>query len=506
MSHSMSTVATLFAGPGSAVNVSGSVSVCISLSPWNASTQQVLTRDDLQENVGFRFVLDRMVRTLSTTGIHDSGLTSGLLFVPSLEAQDSCNVLASEFIPQNVTRHEDIFAFGYPAIGIAPWLSAACTQSFLAASRRAESKALLFFETFNNESGIPPPASDVLWDLNDGEQWKEDNQFPVYAIPGPAAGTLMRELAWFSDGKTDRSQNGSYPSIQKRDSSIRLFTMIANGEPSRRSGSILARSLNVFATETPKDSWPLWVVAGIVLAGIIALGLSIWCTWSAISRRLIGQILTQRAQPAQRQQRQQGDIESIPMNRRDRRNRRTPTGVSDIRNVVPREVVGQFPHYIYAGPGSPSAVSLVKDDIETHVAEIDLNIQSLEPPIEETDVETPQHIQHTEDSQDIHGAQEVQESNRVVGIRRPAPAVINPSGVIVASANPYRMSYTQTECVICHDTFEIGFSSIRELPCGHIFDLACIDEWLLERSVRCPLCQTSVVSWGSIQAAATRGA
>jgi hypothetical protein len=444
-----------------------------------------------------------MVRTLSTTGIHDSGLTSGLLFVPSLEAQDPCNVLASEFIPQNVTRHEDIFAFGYPAIGIAPWLSAACTQSFLAASRRAESKALLFFETFNNESGIPPPASDVLWDLNDGDQWKEDNDFPVYAIPVPAAGTLMRELAWFADGKTDRSQNGSYPSIQKRDSSIRLFTMIANGEPSRRSGSILARSLNVFATETQKDSWPLWVVAGIVLAGIIALGLSIWCTWSAISRRLIGQILTQRAQPAQRQQ---GDIESIPMNQRDRRNRRTPTSVSDIRNVVPREVVGQFPHYIYAGPRSPSAVSLVKDEIETHVAEIDLNIQSLEPPNEETHEETPQHIQHTEDSQDIHGAQEVQESNRVVGIRRPAPAVINPSGVIVASANPYRMSYTQTECVICHDTFEIGFSSIRELPCGHIFDLACIDEWLLERSVRCPLCQTSVVSWGSIQTAATRGA
>lgn len=487
-SHSVSTVATLFAGSGSALNVSASVSVCISLSPWNASTLQVLTRDDHQENVGFRFVLDRTVRTLSTTGIQDSGLTSGLLFVPSLEAQDPCNVLASEFIPQNVTRHEDILAFGYPAIGIAPWLSVACTQSFLAASRRVESKALLFFETFNNESGIPPPASDVLWDLNDGGQWKEDNHFPVYAIPGPAAGSLMRELAWFSDGKTDRSQNGSYPSIQKRDSSIRLFTMIANGEPSRCSGSILARSPNVFATETQKDSWPLWIVAGIVLVGIIALGLSIWCAWSAINGKLIGKILMQRQQP------QPGDIESIPINRRDQRNRRTP----DIRNVVPREVVGQFPHYIYAGPRPPSVVSLVKDEIEPHVAEIDLNIQSLEPPIEETYVENSQHIQHTADSHDIHGAQEVQETNRVVGIRKPAPAVINPSAIIVASANPYRMSCTQTECVICHDTFETGLSSIRELPCGHIFDLVCIDEWLLERSVRCPLCQTSVLSWGSI--------
>lgn len=27
--------------------------------------------------------------------------------------------------------------------------------------------ALLFFQTFDNESGIPPPATDVFWDLND---------------------------------------------------------------------------------------------------------------------------------------------------------------------------------------------------------------------------------------------------------------------------------------------------------------------------------------------------
>jgi hypothetical protein len=42
------------------------------------------------------------------------------------------------------------------------------------------------------------------------------------------------------------------------------------------------------------------------------------------------------------------------------------------------------------------------------------------------------------------------------------------------------------ECSICTEDFleDIG---IRSLPCGHRFHPECIDPWLLERSVTCPM-------------------
>ncbi|OOQ86353.1 hypothetical protein PEBR_21811 [Penicillium brasilianum] len=339
--QSMSTVATLFAGPGSAANVSGSVN----------------------ENVGFRFVLDRTVQTLSTHGVPDSRQISGLLFVPSLTVEDPCSEIAAQIVPKNVTRHEDVLTFGYPTVGIAPWISVDCTNSFLAASREAKADALVFYQPSIKESGIPPPASDICWNLNDGDQWKRDNPYPIYAIPGPAAATLMRELAWFSDGKTNRSHEDSHPSFQKRDSSVRLFTMIANA----------------------------------------------YIIWLTLKRRGLLQAATLAAHP-------QDNVEAVPMTRA-------------IAVQVPREIVEQLPLYIYAGPRSSSVASLVKDEVETNVAEIDPGSQSPEPPTEELREELPN------------------DTNRVVGIRRPAPAVIKPgSGGIVASANPYRLSHTQTIC------------------------------------------------------------
>ncbi|KAF3393907.1 60S ribosomal protein L15 [Penicillium rolfsii] len=415
VAHSMSTVATLFAGPGSAANISGSV----------------------HENVGFRFVLDRTVQTLSTNGVPDSRQISGLLFVPTLAAEDPCNELAAEFVPRNVTRHEDISKFRYPSIGIAPWISVACTKSFLAASREAESDALVFFQPYKNESGIPPPATDPCWNLDDGDQWKKDNDYPIYAIPGPAATTLMHELAWFSNGKTNRSDDGNYPSFQKRDSNVRLFTMIAN--------------------ETQTDSsLSLWSFAVIILGSILGLSLIMYIIYLTLKRKRL-------LREAARATNGQHDIEALQM--------RLTNPV-----LVPHEVVEQLPLYTYAGPRSSSTSSLVKDEIETKVAEIDTSSQSPELP-------TPEEAQEAQKNL-------LQDTQRVVGIRRPTPAVIKNPGSrrVVASANPYRLSHTQTTCAICFEPFIIGSTKVRELPCGHIFDPGCIDPWLLTRNSECPFC------------------
>ncbi|KEY71140.1 hypothetical protein S7711_00962 [Stachybotrys chartarum IBT 7711] len=47
----------------------------------------------------------------------------------------------------------------------------------------------------------------------------------------------------------------------------------------------------------------------------------------------------------------------------------------------------------------------------------------------------------------------------------------------------------QPDCQICLDRFEHRVTIIRQLPCGHIFHPACIDEFLCQNSSLCPLCK-----------------
>ncbi|CCC07829.1 hypothetical protein SMACR_12779 [Sordaria macrospora] len=46
-------------------------------------------------------------------------------------------------------------------------------------------------------------------------------------------------------------------------------------------------------------------------------------------------------------------------------------------------------------------------------------------------------------------------------------------------------------CVICTDDFIRG-TNVRRLPCGHFFHPPCIDPWLLNFGVTCPLCRTNL--------------
>jgi hypothetical protein len=45
-------------------------------------------------------------------------------------------------------------------------------------------------------------------------------------------------------------------------------------------------------------------------------------------------------------------------------------------------------------------------------------------------------------------------------------------------------------CSICYSGYELG-ESIKTLPCGHIYHVACIDEWLHIRNI-CPMCRQPI--------------
>ncbi|KAK1776917.1 hypothetical protein QBC45DRAFT_201551 [Copromyces sp. CBS 386.78] len=46
-------------------------------------------------------------------------------------------------------------------------------------------------------------------------------------------------------------------------------------------------------------------------------------------------------------------------------------------------------------------------------------------------------------------------------------------------------------CAICTDDFVRG-TNVRRLPCGHFFHPPCIDPWLLNFGVTCPLCRANL--------------
>ncbi|KAL4807482.1 hypothetical protein BDV18DRAFT_135418 [Aspergillus unguis] len=45
-------------------------------------------------------------------------------------------------------------------------------------------------------------------------------------------------------------------------------------------------------------------------------------------------------------------------------------------------------------------------------------------------------------------------------------------------------------CILCLEKLDSD-DSYRQLPCGHVFHLSCIDWWLCREDASCPLCRKS---------------
>ena len=60
------------------------------------------------------------------------------------------------------------------------------------------------------------------------------------------------------------------------------------------------------------------------------------------------------------------------------------------------------------------------------------------------------------------------------------------------TAPPWKQIEVDVTCAICLECFSNGELG-RKLPCGHLFHVDCIDPWLTERSVCCPIDSRAVV-------------
>ncbi|EXJ59825.1 hypothetical protein A1O7_03972 [Cladophialophora yegresii CBS 114405] len=64
------------------------------------------------------------------------------------------------------------------------------------------------------------------------------------------------------------------------------------------------------------------------------------------------------------------------------------------------------------------------------------------------------------------------------------------------TAATHQVAFSQSTCPICLDDFVSGETTVRELPCNHIFHPECIDPFLRDNSSLCPLCKKSSLPAG----------
>lgn len=348
-------------------------------------------RTRVNVSISFELSDDDHIRTLSTNTVSDSGDVEGLLYVPDLDPFDPCVNASNLHVPSNATRKGNLPSEQYLYVAFAPWISAPCTKSYLAASSGARA-FLTYLPDFGTDT--PPLANNETWDLHDGGQWKSQNQFPVYAIPGSEGQALMQQMGQFSGNTSNAkiegvlAQEGFDPTDY-----VRLYT--------------------TFGISQASNLPTLWAFL------LIALGLAL---------SLIGMI-------------------SLLMHWVQRRGRR---------NLRRRVDNGEV-------------------DLET------LGIKRSRIPQEAIDLlETSIYTQHTEDSnkEDMPADQP---SN--ISAEQPAPPD--------APGNHSR--FFQTTCPICLDDFIPNITTVRSLPCHHIYHPSCIDPFLRDNSSLCPLCKARVL-------------
>ncbi|PGH29629.1 hypothetical protein GX50_07612 [[Emmonsia] crescens] len=409
----------------------------------------------LQPRISFELSIGDKIRTLSTTNVRDGDAIRGLLYVPQLDSEDPCRQTSAPYIPANVTRLSDLPS-SRKVITIAPWISSACTISFLAAQSRNPPNAAVFYLP-DASTTTPPPVDHPTWDLGDGDMWKTMNLYPVYAIPGLYGGLVMRALSEYSGNLTDAPYGEDLLGTFRGDEFVRLSSKIALKNTSRGLPS-------------------LWIFLLAVVAILIGIAL-----FSSIAMRLI-------------QTRQLRSLE-----------RRVAAGEVDLESLgikrlnVPQNILDKMPLYICDGSGRIELLTPPTTEMEPDPAE-----EPSKLPLDKKD--SLQSVSHWKWISRVSQALFALKSRSL----SPPPPPPSPPNIATSPSSPRSQTttvdnnqqrhaqptFSQTTCPICLDDYDWGETTVRELPCQHIFHPECIDNFLLQNSSLCPVCKKSVLPRG----------
>ncbi|KAK5109952.1 hypothetical protein LTR62_006441 [Meristemomyces frigidus] len=400
----------------------------------NPSYSTALSYTRINSTVSFTYLLSTNIRTLSTNGASQS--LGGLLYVPTL-SDAACENATASYLPNNVTRLDNLpdNGAGRSLVALAPWTSPNCVLEYL---HDARPDIVLFFLPGDNGTAEPPDMNDPVWGLGDGGSWKRSNGFPVYALPGQSAQILLEASSQYSGNMTNVPYGHRLTEWYDSRDFVRLQVDVDTGYAGGPASAL--PSLWVF----------LLVVLGILLA---IIGFT-----SAI-------------------------MHAIQYRRRQALRRRVANGDVDLealgikRLTVPQSLLDTMPLYTY-GTGAPVASSssrptAAKPTVSTN---------------ENSKIDSP------------------------ASSRPPSPApVIRPTRP--TRGRSYRPTpFQQPTCAICLDDFVPAYipqqenssstaevvegTTVRSLPCHHIFHPECIDAFLLSTSSLCPMCKKSCLPRG----------
>lgn len=380
----------------------------------------------MQSNLSFDQKYATNLQTLSTNDADPDGVIQGLLYVPDLDPADPCFAETQAILPKVVTRQANLPSTDFNIIGLAPWVSANCTKSFLTAAHYDPIRAFIFYIP-DGSTDQPPPSSSPVWDMNDGGAWKGSSPFPVYAVPGLVGSQIMTQLSLYSGNLTtvpDGHELMSVYQIDPRDY-VRVYTEI-----------------NVEAQSSIPS---LWVFLLIVAGGLLFVLCSTSLLMHYIQRR-------RRARLRRRIERGQVDLEALGIKRL----------------TVPRSVIAKMPLFVYT----------CKEDETTR------------------EVTTLSHTSSPETATKS-SSQALDASSRTVNPSETSPGSVDKEESRKSSiaAQEYGQ-HAQPTCPICLEDFESGSTTIRELPCGHIFHPECIDSFLSNNSSLCPMCKKTTLPLG----------
>ncbi|RSL64976.1 hypothetical protein CEP54_004404 [Fusarium duplospermum] len=150
-----------------------------------------------QKEMAYEERITSNITTLTSTNADSRQSISGLLYVPDLDGYPECDQQQYEFIPENVTRRENLPPTNYNLIALAPWFSIDCTLSYLASARLDPIRAFIFYKP-NNSSNKPQDADSPVWNLEDGGAWRNANKYPIYAVSGRQGQSIMQQLSLYS--------------------------------------------------------------------------------------------------------------------------------------------------------------------------------------------------------------------------------------------------------------------------------------------------------------------
>ncbi|KAI9805888.1 MAG: hypothetical protein M1825_000502 [Sarcosagium campestre] len=386
-------------------------------------------------NISYSLDVDTNVRTLSTNTAGNGARIDGLLYVPDLAPSDPCFNVSKQYVPLNTTRRSNLPIMDYDLIAVAPWISPNCTLSYLAAARQDPARAFIFYLTDHGEGELPL-ANKPQWGLDDGGQWKSNNPYPVFAIPGSKGDDLMRNLAHYSGNLTDVDHGHDLASFFDPRDFARLYTVITTSN-----GNSLP-SLWVF----------LLIVLG-VLVFIIAL-VSAAMHWVQYRRR---QWLRSRVASGE------VDLEGLGIKRL----------------TVPGDLLQKMPLSLYTplaadGPDASPRKSADHDPSPLHH---DLSPDgTASAPLHPASIPLPPSPTSTH--------------------HRPRSSHDESHTAASSQSPPQAQSYAQPTCPICLDDFIPNQTEVRQLPCAHIYHPQCVDVFLQTSSSLCPMCKTSVLPRG----------